>query len=408
MSKHLTRREFLKKSATVIAVGAVAPPWLAKIVRADTLRVAQGGKMPSDRTLVVCQLTGGNDGLNTVIPYTQKRYYEMRPVLAVKDGAGIPISEDLALHPALTGLKKVWDRKHLAILNGVGYPNPNRSHFRSMEIWQTASTDTDERYGWLGRYLDDVGSPKNPVLALALGVQKEQALNARNVSVPTFASLADIQAMIGDTDAEAALRAIQGMDASEGSAMRDVQAATKSALNAMAELNRNLSKYEPVGSYGQDAFGRGFRQIAHLIAVSPGTRVIYFSVGGFDTHSAQAAQHEKLLRQFGDALDAFLLEIVHMGKADKVAVLVFSEFGRRVQENASAGTDHGAAGPMFVAGGAVKAGLHGTYPSLDDLDRGDLKHSVDFRRVYASVLSQWLAADAGSLLGKDYQPLELF
>lgn len=408
MSNDLTRREFLKKSATVIAVGAVAPPWLAKVVRADTLRAAQGGKLPPNRTLVVCQLTGGNDGLNTVIPYTQKRYYDLRPVLAVKDGAGIPISEDLALHPALTGLKKVWDRRQLAILNGVGYPNPNRSHFRSMEIWQTASTDTDERYGWLGKYLDDVGDPKNPLLALALGVQKEQALNARNFSVPTFASLADVRAMVGDKDAEAALRAIQGMDASEGSALRDAQAATKCALSAMAELNRNLSKYEPKRPFGNDPFGVGFRQIAHLIGVSPATRVIYFSVGGFDTHSAQASQHERLLRQFGEALDAFLLELSDMGKADKVAVLVFSEFGRRVQENASAGTDHGAAGPMFVAGGAVKAGLHGTYPSLDNLDRGDLRYSVDFRRVYASVLSQWLSADAGSLLGKDYQPLDLF
>lgn len=408
MSKNLTRREFLKKSATVIAVGVVAPPWLARVVRADTLRVARGGKLPPNRTLVVCQLTGGNDGLNTVIPYTQRSYYDLRPALAVKDGAAIPISDELALHPALTGLEKVWDRKQIAILNGVGYPNPNRSHFRSMEIWQTASTDTDERYGWLGKYLDGVGDPKNPVLALALGVQKEQALNARNVSVPTFASLSDIQAMVGDTDAEAALRAIQGMDASEGSGLREAQAATKSALSAMAELNRNLSKYEPKRPFGDDPFGAGFRQIAHLIAVSPGTRVIYFSVGGFDTHSGQAAQHERLLRQFGDALDQFLLELGDMGRADKVAVLVFSEFGRRVQENASAGTDHGAAGPMFVAGGAVKAGLHGKYPSLDDLDRGDLKHSIDFRRVYASVLSQWLAADAGSLLGKDYPPLDLF
>jgi len=408
MSKSLTRREFLKKSATVIAVGAVAPPWLAKVVRADTLRVAKGGKLPPSRTLVVCQLTGGNDGLNTVIPYTHMRYYTLRPVLAVKDGSGIAISEDLALHPALSGLKKLWDRKQLAILNGVGYPNPNRSHFRSMEIWQTASTDADERYGWLGRYLDDVADPKNPVLALSLGVQKEQALNARNVSVPTFASLADIEAMVGDRDAEAALRAIQGMDSTEGSRLREAQAATKAALSAMAELNRNLSKYEPKREFGQDAFGAGFRQIAHLIAVSPNTRVIYFSVGGFDTHSGQAAQHQKLLRQFGDALDTFLLELEDLGKADRVAVLVFSEFGRRVQENASAGTDHGAAGPMFVAGGAIKAGLHGTYPSLDDLDRGDLKYSLDFRRVYASVLSQWLGADAGSLLGKDYAPIELF
>jgi len=408
MSNDISRREFLRHSGAVIAVGLLAPPWLSSIARADMRRVFRGGNV-TDRVLVVCQLTGGNDGLNTVIPYAQRRYYDLRSSLGIAEAKHIALSEDLALHPSLAGLKRLWDRKQLAIVNGVGYPHPNRSHFRSMEIWQTANPDADEQYGWIGKYLDSEIEEKNPnpVMAIGLGTEKNSALIGAKSAVPTFASLADIQSMVGNVEADKSLRAIQGMDEMEGTNRHQVQQATQSALDAMAELQKSLGKYASKSEYETNAFGQGFKQIAHLIAVSPRTRVIYFSVGGFDTHSRQAEQHERLLKEFGDGLDTFMSEMDGLGKSSKVAVMVFSEFGRRAQENASGGTDHGAAAPMFVAGGNIKPGFYGKYPDLGDLDRGDLRYNVDFRSVYATMLDSWMGADSGVLLGRQFDHLNL-
>lgn len=408
MSDEITRRDFLRGSGAVIAVGLLAPPWLSSIARADVKRLVGGGGV-SDRVLVVCQLTGGNDGLNTVIPVTQKAYYANRPTLAIAEGKALGLTNDLGLHPSLDGLKQLWERKQLAIVNGVGYPHANRSHFRSMEIWQTANPDADEQYGWLGKYLDSVEETKNPnpVLAIGLGNERNLAMSGAKCAVPTFASLADIQSMVGDADADKSLRAIQGMDSADGD-KRTVRQATNAALDAMAELKKNLGKYETKSTYAADAFGQGFKQIAHLIAVSPRTRVIYLSVGGFDTHSRQGDSQAKLLKGFGDAVNTFMQEMTAIGKANKVSVMVFSEFGRRVQENASAGTDHGAAAPMFVIGGSIKPGLYGKYPDLGDLERGDLKFNVDFRQVYAGVLDGWMGGDSASLLGRAFDKLPIF
>ncbi len=408
MADEITRREFLRNSGALIAVGLMAPPWLAQIARADIRKAAAGAK-GSDHILVVCQFSGGNDGLNTVIPYAQKQYYAARPTLAIPESKLIAINEEIGLHPSLAGVKSLWDDKQVAIVNGVGYPHPNRSHFRSMEIWQTANPDASEQYGWLGKYLDGEYEAKNPnpVMAVAFGRERFVSLAAKNASVPTFASLADIKAMVGDPDADKALREIQGMD-SKDAHTQQVRKATNSALDAMAELSRNLDKYQSTAKYDANPFAEGFKQIAHLIAISPRTRVIYFSAGGFDTHSRQAETQEKLLKYFGDGLNTFMGELQTMNKADKVTVMVFSEFGRRLGENASAGTDHGAAAPMFVVGGSVKGGLYGKYPDLGDLERGDLKYNTDFRTVYQTVLSSWMGAEADSLLGKDFGTLPVF
>jgi uncharacterized protein (DUF1501 family) len=407
MSKHLSRRDFLKSSA-IIAIGAAAPPWLASIAKADALKVSTGGVLDPDNILVVCQLTGGNDGLNTVIPYTDAAYYTFRPTLAIADSSVLHLDDALGLHPSLTGFERLYKSGKLAIVQNVGYPNPNRSHFRSMEIWQTANPDMPEQYGWLGKYLDSqakVGST-NPVVALELGRTKSNAFSAKTASVPCFASLADVRALVGDEDAERFLREVQGMGG--GADQASVRKATTSALDAMAELNASIDRYSSKYSYGSDSFGQGFKQLAQLIATSPKTRVLYFSGGGFDTHSRQAAEHEKLLKGLGDAVDTFMDEMAALGKADKVTVMIFSEFGRRVSENSSQGTDHGAAAPMFVIGGKVRGGLKGDRPDLTQLDRGDLKWRTDFRQVYSTLLDEWMGADSAKIFGSKFNHVPVF
>jgi uncharacterized protein (DUF1501 family) len=407
MSKEISRRNFLKSSA-IIAVGAAAPPWLASIAKADVLKLAKGGVLDPDNILVVCQLTGGNDGLNTVIPYADAAYYSYRPTLAIAESRVLKLNESLGLHPSLTGFEKLFKFGRLAIVQNVGYPNPNRSHFRSMEIWQTANPDMPEPYGWLGKYLDDqakAGST-NPVLALELGRTKSAALNGKVASVPCFASLADVKSLVGDEDAERFLRDIQGMGG--GADQASVRQATTAALDAMAELNASIDKHQSKFTYANDAFGQGFKQIAQLIATSPKTRVLYFSGGGFDTHSRQAADHERLLKGLGDAISTFMDEMTALGKSDKVTVMVFSEFGRRVSENNSQGTDHGAAAPMFVIGGKVKGGLIGDNPDLSQLERGDLKWKTDFRQVYSTLLDEWMGAESAKIFGRKFDHVKVF
>jgi uncharacterized protein (DUF1501 family) len=407
MSKELTRRDFLKSTA-IIAVGAAAPPWLASIAKADMLKLSKGGVLDPDNILVVCQLSGGNDGLNTVIPYTDSVYYSARPSLAVAEANVLKLNESLGLHPNLAGFEKLFRAGKLAIVQNVGYPNPNRSHFRSMEIWQTANPDMPEQYGWLGKYLDDqlkVGST-NPVLALELGRTKSAAFNSKVASVPCFASLADVKALVGDEDAERFLREIQGMGG--GADQASVRQATTAALDAMAELNASIDKHQSKFTYANDAFGQGFKQIAQLIATSPKTRVLYFSGGGFDTHSRQAADHDRLLKGLGDAISSFMDEMALLGKSDKVTVMVFSEFGRRVRENGSGGTDHGAAAPMFVVGGKVKGGFIGDKPDLQDLDRGDLRWKTDFRQVYATLLDEWMGAESAKIFGQRFDHVKVY
>lgn len=409
MSDDLTRRDFLRTGA-IVALGLAAPPWLAQIARADALRLSKGGKIDPDNILVVCQFSGGNDGLNTLIPWSDAEYRRLRPSLGVAADSVLKLDESMGLHPAMDGVFRLFKSGNAAIVQGVGYPNPNRSHFRSMEIWQTANPDKPEQYGWLGRYLDNQqqkGSA-NPVVAIELNRNKSAALKAKNASVPCFASLADIQSLVGDPDAEKILREIQGQDAPTGSDSRAVQMATKSALDAMSELNKSVGNYKSTYTYGSDQFGQAFKQVAQLIATSPKTRIVYIAGGGFDTHSRQAAQHEALLKGFSAAIKTFMDEMASLGKAKKVTVMVFSEFGRRAAENASGGTDHGAAAPMFLFGGNLKGGLVGPNPDLANLERGDVKWHTDFRQVYATILDQWMGGDSATLFGKSFEHVAAF
>lgn len=406
MSEPITRRDFLGRG-TMIAVGLTAPSWLSAIAKADVVRKSQGGKIDPDGILVVCQLSGGNDGLNTVIPFTDPKYYELRPTLAIGADKVRRIHEKLGLHPSMAGLETLYKEGKVAVINNVGYPRPNRSHFKSMEIWQAASPDTSLAYGWVGRHLDLLHSrsPLNPVYAIGLSTDKPRALHTDHYSVPCFASLADIQNMVGDPDAERLLRAIQGTGGSEGEQV--VREANKAALDAMALLRDRLKGFEPKQQYPDNAFGNGFKQLAQLIATSPQTRVLYFSAGGFDTHARQAEQHERLLQGFSEGVLAFQREMEALGKADKVMVLVFSEFGRRSYENASLGTDHGAAAPMFLIGKSVKGGLYGPMPDLMNLMDGDLKYGIDFRQVYATALDNWMGGESEKVLSGKFDALNV-
>jgi len=404
----MSRRQFLRAGFTLVAVGLAAPPWLAHIARADAQRILKGKKLPNDRVLVVLQLTGGNDGLNTVIPYTDPLYYQARPTLAIADSRVLPLQDRVGLHPALEGLKSLYEQRCVAILQGVGYPNPNRSHFRSMEIWQTADPDGHSRYGWLGRYLDTLtDAAANPVIAVSLTQELPLALQARKASVPCFASLGDLQMMTADPELERTVHAIARMETKPTSAARVIRDSTRTALEAVERLREAVSNYRSTVEYPNDPFAQGLKQAAQLIATSPQTRILYVSVNGFDTHAAQARTHEQLLQRFGNAVRTFYQDLEQQGKADKVLLMVFSEFGRRVRENGSAGTDHGAAAPMFLIGKRVKGGLYGEPPNLRDLDNnGDIRMQIDFRSVYATVL-EWLGSDPEAVLGKSFRPLPL-
>jgi uncharacterized protein (DUF1501 family) len=276
-----------------------------------------------------------------------------------------------------------------------------------MDIWQSASPDDKLKHGWLGRHFDSKlrNGAVNPVMTLGLSTEKPLALAGEKASIPCFASLADVQNMLGDKDSERMLREIQGADAMMDSPTRVVQQANKSALDAMSVLSKQLSTFTPKQAYGDDAFGKGFKQISQLIGASPATRVVYFSAGGFDTHARQIDAHGKLMENFSNAVTAFQTEMEAIGKADKVIVLVFSEFGRRVTENASQGTDHGAASSMFVIGSKVKGGVYGGSPNLTDLQDGDIKYKIDFREVYAAALDNWMGGDSELVLGQKFNPL---
>ena len=392
----------------MIAVGLVTPKWLSSLAEADIIRQAKGGKSASDTVLVVCQLSGGNDGLNTVIPYSDSQYYSLRPTLGIREAQAIKLNDHIALHPSMQPLADLYKKGKVAIIQNVGYPQPNRSHFRSMEIWQSASPDNKLKYGWVGRHFDQQATigQLNPVVALGLSTEKPKSLDAKTASIPCFASLADMQSMVGDPDMEAMLRRIQGSD-SANAGTRVVQQANKTAFDAMSILSKKLGTYTPSGAYGNDSFGQGFKQIAQLLATSPQTRLVYFSASGFDTHARQADSHSKLLGGFSNAIAAFQGEMEAIGKADKIVVLVFSEFGRRTFENTSGGTDHGAAAPMFLIGNRVKGGLHGPNPNLTDLSDGDLKFTTDFREVYATAVDDWLGGDSTVVLGTKFKSVEV-
>jgi len=407
----------MKDGLVIAALGLVAPSFLVKSAYALPGTVGRGDRAGNDsplgggggslkkNILVVVQLSGGNDGLGTVIPYTDRSYFTSRPTLAPKPEEILKLTDNMGLHPALKGFKSLYDNGHMAIMQGVGYPNPNRSHFRSMAIWQSARPDVFEPTGWLGRFLEaDDDDEENTLRALNIGNLLPRTLYTESTLVPSITNLESYQfrtdgRYMGDPTAQIdAIRHLCEHDAIHGPLEEYVSQAASDAFVSSDALKSAVGKYQSSVQYGNNAFAEGMKLIAQVIAADLGTRIFYISLGGFDTHANQAGNHGNLLTMLDEGVSSFYNDLDKMGKSDQVAVMTFSEFGRRVQENGSAGTDHGTSLPMFVIGGNIKGGFYGNNPNLTDLDNGDLRMQTDFRAVYASVIRNWLGADPSKVV----------
>lgn len=366
-----------------------------------------------DRVLILIHQDGGCDGLNTVIPYADQAYAAARPNLAIAATDILALDGSLGLHPSLTGLKAWYDLGKVAVINGVGYPGFSQSHFTAEDIYWTASPeDPTGPTGWLGRGLD-VLSPVDTLSATAIENRAPKSLAATSYTAPAIPDperyVFQVPAAAGEGAAQlAAAEAIFGQ-AGIGEPLFDgVLAADVAALDSVESVASAVAAYETSVAYPDDALAQDLKFAGQLIHADLGVRVITLSQGGYDTHASQSNTLASLLSSLSGGIDAFMQDAVAGGFADRVAILVWTEFGRRVAENASLGTDHGSSAPMFLIGSGVSGGLHGTYPSLSDLESGNLKMTTDFRTIYASVLESWLGWPADSLLGGNWGRLPLF
>lgn len=432
-----TRRQFLRTTVLSSSLSWTVPAFLANTFdalqaeAADSAKQAVTGKDAS--ILVILQMAGGNDGINTVVPYASDFYYQARPRIAIPARDVLKINDSVGLHPDLTGFKELYDAGRLSIIQGVGYPNPNRSHFRSTEIWQTASDpEKFEKYGWLGRYFDNTCSGCDPTVAVTVGRQMPQAFAAKNpkgiaVENPQnyrfVARGGDSPQMMEqsyrdmneqETDAAHSDNSGGSIAAIDGPAVRGHGSALefleRTALDAQVssdEIRAVSNRTQNQAAYPATQLGNSLKLVAKLIGGGLTTRIFYVSQGGYDTHTNQLPTQARLLKDLGDSVKAFTDDMKAQGNMQRVLVMTFSEFGRRVADNASGGTDHGAAAPMFIVGDKVKAGLLGQHPSLapQDLFQGDVKYHVDFRCAYAAVLENWLKTRSEPILGRKFQPL---
>lgn len=361
---------------------------------------------PGNKVLVVLQLSGGNDGLNTVIPVRNDIYYKMRPKLGIKKEASLLLTDEVGLNPALTAFKDLYDNGQLGIMNSVGYPNPDRSHFRSMDIWQSASNSNEYvNSGWLGRYLDaQCSGCDKPTQALEIDDVLGLALKGNTMS---GIALKDPRRLY-NTSHEKYYKDVLAQHKNEAVEQPvDYLYKTMAQTLSSADYIFQQSKLHPtLASYPGTGLGNSFKTIASLILSDINTKVYYLSLGSFDTHVMQEMQQKRLFTEMNDAIKAFVADLKANNRFDDVLVTTFSEFGRRVKQNASGGTDHGTANNMFFIGGALKEkGVLNSLPDLNDLQEGDLKHSVDFKNIYATLLKNWLGADDKKILGNAYNSL---
>jgi len=429
-----TRRQFLRTSVLGGALATSVPLFLEKtFLCLDTMAAESPGQITTGKDgtiLVVLQLAGGNDGINTLVPYGDDAYYKARPRIALTKNDVLRISDYAGLHPKLTGLHSLYGDGNLGMIQGVGYPNPNRSHFRSTEIWQTASdSDRNESEGWLGRYFDNCCRGADPsTVGVAIAGVTPQAFSSPQPKGIAFSNPEQFRYMSEAANDPASadkfmremnqpggiehgtqsensggsIGMLSGSADSDGSTVEFLQ---RIALGARMSSDRVLEitrKTKSSVNYPASQLGNSLNLVSRLIAGGLPTRVYYVSQGGFDTHANQIPTHDRLMTDLNAALYSFVADLKAQGNFNRVLVISFSEFGRRVAENASGGTDHGAAAPLFILGGGVKPGLYGAYPSLTDLQDGDLKFNTDFRSVYATALEKWLGAPSEFVLGKKF------
>lgn len=398
----MERRDFLKSTALIS--GAYMMPAFLK-----PLEAMAKGELTGYKNLVIIQLSGGNDGLNTIIPYGNDIYYQKRKTIAINKPDIITLNDMQGLNPSLSALKEIYDQGWMSIVNSVGYPNPDRSHFRSMDIWQTAS-DSNQflTTGWIGRYLDsNCQSCKNPYTAIEVDDTLSLAMKGTNmkgiaVQDPNKLYQATREPFFKDLVSE-------HDNAHLNEDNLGYLYKTMIETYSSADYIQKTSKvYNVTANYPTTAFGNQLKNVSKFINSGLQTRVYYVSLSGFDTHVGQQNQQGRQLKIYADAVAALVKDLKHTGKLDDTLIMTFSEFGRRVEQNASNGTDHGTANNVLIFGGKLKKpGIFNDAPDLAQLDNGDLKYKVDFRDVYATLLDKWLDVNNSQILNKNFAGLGL-
>jgi uncharacterized protein (DUF1501 family) len=420
----MNRRQFIKQSAGAVSVSLVLPKlWLTE---------ARAEGAASNKIFIVCQLAGGNDGLNTVVPYTDDRYHALRPRIGFQESELMPtiISDQFALHPSMTALKGLYDAGKVAIILGVGDPNGTLSHFTQMDIWQDANPNNQlSRNGWLGRYADHALAGQTGLSALSVGGGLPKALFADKVVIPNVDNFANLVFQVDGKYPNGRANQMNVFNAAYSRAPQDgavyfntLTTTGADAVNGAAAIRNAVAGYTAKATYPNTGLANGFKMLASVITTIPQASLLHVSMGGFDNHASQigvtgdlnnrlVGAQASLLKQFSDAVKAFYDDMTAFNLADNIVIMSWSEFGRRAGDNASNGTDHGTASPQFVIGSQVKGGLFGAQPSLaaTDLDSGgNMKVAVDFRSMYATILDGWLGTDSQTILGAKYDYLGFF
>jgi uncharacterized protein (DUF1501 family) len=395
----ISRRKFIQLSSLASA-SLMVPRFLKGFEFSPALK-------PGNKVLVILQLSGGNDGLNTIIPYRNDIYYKSRPLIGIKKENALALTDDVGINPAMKGIKQLYDDGHVTIINGVGYPEPNRSHFRSMDIWQSGSrADELVTTGWIGRYLDNACTDCNTHSSLAIEVDDTLSLAMKGDAKNAIA-VKDIERFHNAATSGFFRKMTTHQDEHDAQLPGYLYKTLRETVSAADYIYAQNKMYATTQSYPNTEIGKQLKTIGSLIVSNAETKVYYVSHGSFDTHVNQKERQDKLFEQLDGAMSAFVADLKQNNRFDDVLVMTFSEFGRRVSQNASNGTDHGTASSMFLMGGGLKKpGLYNDIPSLTDLDDGDLKYNVDFKQVYATVLDNWLLADSRGILGKKYDKLQ--
>ncbi len=372
------------------------------------------GKEP---VLVIVQLTGGNDFMNTVIPYTNPVYYDNRPLVVVPQDQGIPINDTLAFHPEMGAFKDVYDRGMVGIVQGIGYPNSNRSHFRGMDIWHTCEPDKVSTIGWVGRTLRELDPDgDNPLTGINFGVGLPRAMAMPGVPVTSVSNLDNYGLMTGieaQEQRDQALdifRQMYGPAVGTGVVMEYLSRTGQDVLSGADILKAAPEQYESTIEYADNSIAKSLRDVARVHTADLGTRIFYTSHGGYDTHANELPTHPKLVGDLSGAIYDFFADIEEHDADDNVVMLVFTEFGRRIYDNGS-GTDHGSGGGAFIIGKPVAGGLYSEYPSLERsqwVKGEDLAHTIDYRGIYGTLLEQWLSVEAAPIVNGQYEQINPF
>lgn len=395
-----SRRNFLKNSA--LASAGLFVPYFLKAITSKNVHFLNEGS--DNKKLVIIQLSGGNDGLNTIIPYRNDIYYSMRPTLAVPASSVLQLNDELGLNPVMKSLTDLYNNGEFCIINNVGYPNPDRSHFRSMDIWQTASSSNEYlTTGWIGRYLDsDCSRCSNPHSAIELNDSLSLALKGENLNGIAFNNEKTLTLMRKSKK----MITSDSVGETSNSNLNYLYKTIVQTSNSAEYIYQKSKIYSTKADYPQNQFAKDLKLIAELIISDIDTSVFYVSLSGFDTHFGQKGKQERLLKTYSDAVASFTHDLKTNGKFEDTVIMTFSEFGRRVKQNGSAGTDHGTANNLFIIGGKLnKPGVYNQSADLQSLDEGDLIYRIDFRSVYSTLLSNWLNVDDKRILGDQFDKL---